>query len=119
MANAAHTEHAHHEHAAPSPIITGIGVVAALAMGWLLVLILPALTGAPRFAVGIVMGIIGILFGTSSNGANAFPGLQRFMEVFGISLFAFGLVRYFNFAGILAKSEGMIGELGKLLMLFM
>ncbi|TAE29255.1 MAG: hypothetical protein EAZ92_06620 [Candidatus Kapaibacterium sp.] len=119
MAHASHADHTHHEHAAPSPIITGVAVVAALAMGWFLGILLPALTGAPRFAVGIAMGIVGILFGTTSNGANAFPGLQRFMEVFGISLFALGLVRYFNVAGILAKGEGMIAGLGKMLMLFM
>lgn len=119
MANATHADHNHHEHAAPSPIITGIAVVAALAMGWFLGLLLPSLVHAPRFTVGIVMGIIGILFGTSSNGANAFPGLQRFMEVFGVSLFGFGLIRYFNFAGILAQGEGMMAGLGKLLMLFM
>ncbi len=119
MAHASHAEHSHHEHAAPSPIITGVAVIAALATSWFLSLLLPALTGAPRFAVGIAMGIIGILFGTTSNGANAFPGLQRFMEVYGVSLLAFGLVRYFNFAGILAKGEGMIAGVGKLLMLFM
>lgn len=121
MAHATHADHGHthHEHAAPSPIVTGIGIVAALATGWFLGLLLPSLVGAPRFAVGIVMGIIGILWGTSSNGANAFPNLQRFMEVYGVSLFALGLVRYLHVADILAKSEGIIGGLGKVLMLFM
>jgi hypothetical protein len=118
MASAAvHTdEHAHNE---PSIIVTTIGVVSALAMGWLLGLVMPQVLHAPRFAVGIAMAVIGFLFGTTSNSAGAFPNLQRFMETFGISLAAFGLVRYFNFAGIMSGAEGFIGTLGKFLTLFM
>jgi hypothetical protein len=119
MANATHAEHGHHEHVAPNPIVTGIGVGTALAMGWLLALIMPPLVGAPRFAVGITMAIIGMLWGTASNASNAFPNLQRFMETFGFSLFAFGLVRYFNLFGILGKADGFIGSIGKFLTLFM
>jgi hypothetical protein len=119
MAHATHAEHGHHEHVTPNPIVAGIGVAAALAAGWLLALIMPPLVGAPRFAVGITMAIIGMLWGTSSNAANAFPNLQRFMETFGFSLLAFGLVRYFNLFGILAKADGFIGSIGKFLTLFM
>jgi hypothetical protein len=119
MANATHAEHGHHEHVAPNPLVAGIGVVSALATGWLLMLIMPGLVGAPRFAVGITMAVIGMLWGTSSNAANAYPNLQRFMETYGFSLFAFGLVRYLNLFGILGKAEGFIGTVGKFLTLFM
>ncbi|MFY7998758.1 MAG: hypothetical protein ACOVSW_09180 [Candidatus Kapaibacteriota bacterium] len=113
----AHAEHAEELH--PNPLVTTIGVVAALAAGWLLGMLIPSLFHAPRFAAGIAMALIGIGTGAFSNSSSAFPGLQRFMETFGFSLFAFGLVRYFHFADILSKSEGFIGSLGKVLMMFM
>lgn len=116
----AHVEHAEHtEDLHPNPLVTTIGLVAALAAGWFLGLLIPALLHAPRYAAGIAMAIIGILTGAFSNTSGAFPNLQRFMETFGVSLFIFGLVRYFHLADILSKTEGFIGSLGKILMLFM
>lgn len=117
QAHAEHIEHAEDLH--PNPLISTIGLVTALAAGWFLGMLIPNLFHAPRFAAGIAMAIVGILTGSFSNTSGAFPNLQRFMETFGFSLFAFGLVRYFHLADILSTSEGFIGSLGKFLMLFM
>jgi hypothetical protein len=116
----AHAEHVEHvEDLHPNPLMTTIGVVAALGVAWFLTMILPATIHAPRFATGIALGVVGILTGTFSNSAGIFPNLQRFMETFGITLFACAFVRFLHLADVMSGAEGMIGSLGKFLMLFM
>jgi hypothetical protein len=82
-------------------------------------MILPATIHAPRFATGIALGVVGILTGAFSNVAGLFPNLQRFMETFGVTLFACSFVRFLHLADVMSGAEGMIGSLGKFLMLFM
>jgi hypothetical protein len=114
-----HQDEHHQDDLHPNPIMTGVGLVSALAIGWLFALLMPQYLHAPRFAVGIAMIVVGILFGASSNASAAFPNLQRFMETFGVSLVAFGFVRYLNIAGIMGNAEGFVGLVGKVLALFM
>lgn len=111
--------HAHAEDLHPNPLMTTIGVVAAFAAAWFITVLLTSALHAPRFATGIALGVVGILTGAFSNTSGFFPNLQRFMETFGVTLFAFSVVRFLHLSDVLSKAEGFIGSLGKVLMLFM
>jgi hypothetical protein len=120
MAHVSTAEHADHaEDLHPNPLMTTIGVVAALAAAWLIGVLVMSLFGAPRFATGIAMAVVGIPVAAFSNNAGLFPNLQRFMETFGVTLFACGVMRFLHLADLLSSAEGFIGSIGKFLMLFM